>query len=1192
MRCWTALLAAVALMLALSASSADAAVAPPTTICNAVDEYGGGMTLTCPTGQTISAIVFASYGLPQPSPFTVGTTPCSSMAYDPCNSRSSRSVVESFCLGQQTCTITNTNNAAQGGGGFNSYFNDPCQNVVKRLYVSALCVDPNTCAALTDCKSCVNNLNIAGCGWCAQDGTCRSAQGDCPAASYHNPSSTYTAAPISGTPEIYPAAANVTLRYNIPVVVPITVTVSTSKPLDLFILLDVSATMADDLATLKSFTQTAFSNSINKNCNGGTAPPSGSECAYVRFGTFVDKPVVPLGGPTDWNFKIASQYAASSAFSRDFSIARSAVQEPTASTNGYSVNDRPNSFLDAAVQAALCSNWDPTHRHMLLVVTDAPFHFAGDAEALSSAPHAVYKYAQQRCFTGTDAVWASTEYEYPTLGLLSAALLSEFVVPAFIVTNAASNNIYTSLVNQLGFGRADLSLASDSNNFLALFDAAYAGVANNVLARVGDTDAARFVSQISPSTATTSPATFSITLLATANTQSITSATSTLEVVFPGVGSAFLSIKLADCKVPLCDDACAALDCNVNGTTAVNCDCGKCVCLPEWTGATCSCLRANNNLPCPVVNGADCSGRGSCLCGKCECDIGYTGDACNCPVAACQDNCNGNGQCICGNCVCNDGYFGPTCNCFAGLDSSSGSCPVGSNSLECSGASHGSCDTSIINPQNNVCSGRCNCQSGWSGPTCECSTNICDGGCNELCSELPGGCGTCNCGACQCALGYDPATNCKCLLGATCPVDENGDLCGGAGQSTGCTCGVCQCTSAWTGPACNCSATPCNDNCNVNQGGGQCVCGQCVCNAGWTGETCGCPVGTTCPTDSNGVTCGGQGVCQTDSAATCGKCKCNPGYTGENCTCQNRPCPFTSNGLCNGHGSCQCGVCVCDEGFVGSKCDCNAGSKPCPASSDGVACSGNGVCLHVDSSTCGVCQCDRDPVRNLPLWNGLNCNCSTVGCPISGGIPCGRHGSCGACGVCTCDEGYTGADCSCKVEACPIINGRECNGHGTCGCFGQCVCEAGWYDQGCIFCNATILGDSCPGAICSNQTSCSNCTRLPECAWCSAGGFCTYNESAIAGCSGPILHGQACSVDSETVDVGVVTGAAVGAALGLAFLIGLIALKIVHTIADRREWEKFQRDKESMRWKGDDNPLFKSSTKEFDNPLYNASHQQ
>jgi hypothetical protein len=89
------------------------------TICATADE-NGTLTLTAPTGATITGINFASYGTPNGTcgNFTINTS---------CNSTTSKSVVEGYALGKNTVTIPVNNDV----------FGDPCYGTVKRLYVQA-----------------------------------------------------------------------------------------------------------------------------------------------------------------------------------------------------------------------------------------------------------------------------------------------------------------------------------------------------------------------------------------------------------------------------------------------------------------------------------------------------------------------------------------------------------------------------------------------------------------------------------------------------------------------------------------------------------------------------------------------------------------------------------------------------------------------------------------------------------------------------------------------------------------------------------------------------------------------------------------------------------------------------------------------------------------------------------------------
>ncbi len=92
------------------------------TVCGIASE-GERVTLRCPEGQVIDAVLFASYGEPAGEcggAFTVSQ----------CHAASSETAVGSLCVGRGACTVA----AANGT------FGDPCSGVVKSLAVEVSCV--------------------------------------------------------------------------------------------------------------------------------------------------------------------------------------------------------------------------------------------------------------------------------------------------------------------------------------------------------------------------------------------------------------------------------------------------------------------------------------------------------------------------------------------------------------------------------------------------------------------------------------------------------------------------------------------------------------------------------------------------------------------------------------------------------------------------------------------------------------------------------------------------------------------------------------------------------------------------------------------------------------------------------------------------------------------------------------------
>jgi hypothetical protein len=84
---------------------------------------GGGVPirLSCPTGQTIGDIVFASFGTPS------GACNSSTFAKGSCDAANSKSVVAGLCLGKSSCEVDPSTLQFSG---------DPCEGVAKELAIN------------------------------------------------------------------------------------------------------------------------------------------------------------------------------------------------------------------------------------------------------------------------------------------------------------------------------------------------------------------------------------------------------------------------------------------------------------------------------------------------------------------------------------------------------------------------------------------------------------------------------------------------------------------------------------------------------------------------------------------------------------------------------------------------------------------------------------------------------------------------------------------------------------------------------------------------------------------------------------------------------------------------------------------------------------------------------------------------
>jgi hypothetical protein len=114
-------------------SSSTVGSAPANAICGSASAEGQTVPLSCPPGEVITSIDFASYGTPNGS--------CGAFSMGSCNAPSSVSVFAAACVGQNSCSVLASN----------STFPDPCVGTAKHLDVQATCDTPSPlCATASD----------------------------------------------------------------------------------------------------------------------------------------------------------------------------------------------------------------------------------------------------------------------------------------------------------------------------------------------------------------------------------------------------------------------------------------------------------------------------------------------------------------------------------------------------------------------------------------------------------------------------------------------------------------------------------------------------------------------------------------------------------------------------------------------------------------------------------------------------------------------------------------------------------------------------------------------------------------------------------------------------------------------------------------------------------------------------------
>ncbi|XP_041972137.1 integrin beta-1-A-like [Aricia agestis] len=314
--------------------------------------------------------------------------------------------------------------------------------------------------------------------------------------------------------------------------------------------------------------------------------------------------------------------------------------------------------------------------------------------------------------------------------------------------------------------------------------------------------------------------------------------------------------------------------------------------------------------------------------------------------------------------------------------------------------------------------------------------------------------------------------------------------------------------------------------------------------------------------------------------------------------------------MCNEAGTYQCGVCACDDNRYGPTCQCS-GSKDatdtdkykCNYQNETQPCSGRGTCR------CGKCEC-------RPGFSGEWCEFDDGSCARPGGLLCAGHGRCEY-ARCRCDAGWNTTACRCPEHnrGCVAPHSDEvCSGNGECDC-GQCKC----------------LTDGCSGQFCErcNTNSPKLCKQLEDPV------LCIKSEERCDEKYKQLLDYEVYKINRDEFDsevehinaqrcykvlknatiivfkVNVQTvppviliqeeldspskaliWIAVGSAIGLVILIGLLTVviwKYLIDLHDAREYKKFETLAKKDGYDVAENPLYMSPLVDVRNPAYHEN---
>uniref|UniRef100_A0A8C7R7H8 Integrin beta n=1 Tax=Oncorhynchus mykiss TaxID=8022 RepID=A0A8C7R7H8_ONCMY len=471
-------------------------------------------------------------------------------------------------------------------------------------------------------------------------------------------------------------------------------------PLDLYILMDFSNSMKDDLDNLKRM-GAELADLVGKLSDDYT----------IGFGKFVDKVVEPQ---TDMRpIKLAQPWPNSDppfsfrnviTLTPDLQSFTQKLQKERISGN----LDAPEGGFDAILQATVCGEkigWRDHATHLLVFSTESAFHYESDGANVLAG---IMPRNDEQCHLDPDGKYTEdTRQDYPSVPTLVRLLGKHNIIPIFAVTNH-SFTYYEKLHEYFPIAELGL-LQEDSANILNILEKAFENIRSKISIRAEDRPKAIEAQVLSYSGSVAQAGTFK---------------------VKPGqIGKFKVRVKASEmvgeqhvCSLEQGDKKGKMRVKPTTFSTALNIN-------AEVLCKTCDCEKV-------------CTGHGDLVCGKCKCNDGWLGPFCNCSASASTDPgtscrgpgveepCSGRGDCLCGACVCynTDQYEGSLCQ----FDKS-----------QCQRYGGFLC-----NDRGRCFMGQCACAEGWEGPACECPMS------NQTCLDTKGGVcngrGVCKCGRCEC----------------------------------------------------------------------------------------------------------------------------------------------------------------------------------------------------------------------------------------------------------------------------------------------------------------------------------------------------------------------------------------------------------------------------------------------------------
>ncbi|KAF5304468.1 hypothetical protein FQA39_LY09664 [Lamprigera yunnana] len=519
--------------------------------------------------------------------------------------------------------------------------------------------------------------------------------------------------------QIAPQKVKVTLRKGEKFELPFQYRVAENYPVDLYYIMDLSASMVEHKEKLGMLGET-LSETMRNLTND----------FQIGFGSFVDKVDLPFTNTAPSALQSPCHIVkhgqtvhciAPYSFKNHMSLTSNTYVFSKEVLNAkISGNlDVPEGGFDALMQAMVCKKeirWRENARHIIVLSTDEEFHIAGDGKLAG-----IVEPNDAQCHLANGHYTHDRVYDYPSISQINYVAKQNNINLIFAIVKSKGNarvlKVYDLLKNQIE-NSAVAWLGKNSDNVVSLVAENY----NKIVKSVVMEDNSENDIEIKYSSTCSKPKENGCSHISVGEIINFTATIKPLRCQQKGLYPRIIKIKPTGLVESL----------EIELTVA------------------CDCLCEQPDHPNYVKNSEKCSFRGDTKCGVCSCHHTHFGKNCECggteDVSDCVRNtstaeiCSGAGTCICGKCMCiqrsnpAEKIYGKFCEC------DNYSCMRGNGEL-CSGIKNGVCNC-----------GRCECSPGWTGEACECSEA------NTTCitpeseSSICSGNGKCECGQCHCNM--------------------------------------------------------------------------------------------------------------------------------------------------------------------------------------------------------------------------------------------------------------------------------------------------------------------------------------------------------------------------------------------------------------------------------------------------------